>query len=220
MIYKTMSFRGEQFQVVRGETHPEYSFATFEADEAAFRETYWHPKDGEVVVDVGASYGAYALTACAMGAAVFAFEPEPTVYKDLVRSIELNAWNNRIAPINMGLWSRTCKQSMKEYAPHWPQQTITEDYQMVTLDAALEGFGGVSRLDWLKIDVEGAEVHALLGAVSSIRRYRPRLIVEVHTFMNPDLMPEVKAILRALDYCTDDVPRDPCVMVLAKPHPR
>ena len=120
MEYKNQSFKGKEFKVIKGSTHPEYSYYTFESEESNFRNKYWNIKKDDVVFDIGSSYGSYALTACAMDAKVYAFEPEPTVFHGLVNNILINNWQNICYPFNFGLYDSETSVNMKEYAPHWP----------------------------------------------------------------------------------------------------
>lgn len=211
----TMSFRGRSFQVVEGSTHPAYSLNCFSEteDEGAFRAAHWNIQPGDVVVDVGASYGAYSLTAAVMGGRVLAFEPEPTVFVDLRRNIELNNWETKVVPLPWALWDSEGIVNMKDWAPHWPAQTITSPYRTVALDTYEP-----QKLDWLKIDVEGAEVHVLRGAAETLKRCKPTVIVEVHTFLNPELMPQCRALLEAAGYERfEEYDREPCVMLIGRP---
>ena len=66
-----IEFKNKKFFITKGSTHPEYSIFTFTDEEADFRNKYWDIKSGELVIDVGTSYGAYSLTACALSATVF-----------------------------------------------------------------------------------------------------------------------------------------------------
>jgi len=217
MEMRMQRFRGREFRVIRGTTHPEYSYFTFEEEERDLRERYWNVKEGDIVVDVGSSYGAYALTACAMGATVHAFEPEPTVFEDLLRNIVLNGWGKRCLASCHGLWSASGKIDMRSYAPHWPRQTISGDYEMETLDGVLEA-RRVQRCDWIKVDVEGAEEHVVKGALKTIAQFGPRMLIECHTFLDAGLAEKVKsAILSVREYEFEAIDRPPCVMLYAKP---
>lgn len=213
---KLIEWRGRHFKAAEGTLHPAYSLNTFD-EERAFREEHWKIKEGDIVFDVGASYGAYALSACSDGAAmVHAFEPEPSVWADLMLNIEINNWNDRCVASCLGLWSAAGEIDMAAYAPHWPQHTITGKYKSDTLDNIVVA-RGVKRMDWLKIDVEGAEMEVITGGVISLDRLRPKIIVEVHTFLDKELLPKVRTFLAAMRYDLTEVPRDPCVMLVGAP---
>lgn len=194
--------------MLQGSTHPAYSLNCFELEESDFREAHFRPTAGEVVVDVGASYGSYSLSAAAHGAEVHAFEPEPSVFADLRRNAEANGFP--IILHNSGLWDGDGSIDMASYAPHWPPGTITAPFQMATLDSF-----GLPRVDWLKVDVEGAEVEVLLGAQETLARCRPRVIVECHTFLDEALTRKCAALLRG--YAVELVDRPPCTMIVASP---
>jgi FkbM family methyltransferase len=214
MERKTQSFKGHEFNVVRGITHPEYSYFTFEEEEKDLRERLWNIQPGEVVFDVGASYGSYTLTACAMGAAVYAFEPEKTVFDDLCKNLVLNDWfYTRCVPHNKGLWSSETRMRMESYAPHWPKLAISGEYAMDTLDHMAEK-AKIGRLDWIKIDVEGAEEHVIRGALETIEKFKPNLLIECHVFLDAALVEKIKALLPG--YLFEEIDRPPCTVLYAR----
>ena len=214
-VFQT-TFKGHPFKFTWGGIHYSYSVDTFMVEEVNFRNNYWDVKAGDVVFDVGSSYGSYTLPACAVGATVYAFEPEKGVYGTLVNNIALNDWRGtRCFPANYGLYSSSSKINMKEYAPHWPAETITSDYDVRTIDEVVYE-RNIQHLDWMKIDVEGVEDHVIQGGLRSIERFRPNIIVECHDFLDPTLSSKVKDLLIPFNYVFEDVPRHPCVMVVAK----
>lgn len=203
---------GHTFRVVEGKTHPAYSIATF-AEEAEFRNAHWKPEPGQVAVDVGASYGAYALPALAAGARVYAFEPVRDVCDDLRQNVWANDWTDRCTVYQYGLWDSLSTVQMGSYAPHWPAGTAEEPFTVDTLDnwATRTELG---RLDWLKMDIEGAEERAIRGGLETIERFKPELIIEVHTFLDAELPRKIRAMLPG--YSFDEYPRDPCVMLVGR----
>lgn len=206
----TATSHGHTFRIVEGKTHPGYSLSCFD-EERDFREKYFRPEPGQVVIDAGASYGSYTLPALAMGATVYAFEPEPTVRRDLARNIAENGWESRGHVRRLGLWDSAAVVSMYDYAPHWPKGTITEPFEMVRLD---DWATELERLDWLKMDIEGAEERATRGGLETIERFKPRLIIECHTFMDAELPAKLRAMLPVYSFV--EVEREPCVMLVGR----
>lgn len=216
METKKQKFKDKEFTVIKGSVHPEYSYFTFEKEEIDFRDVYWNIQKDDVVFDVGASYGTYTLSAAVMGANVFSFEPEKTVHCDLVQNILINKFEDNCLALNLGLWRDDTVIDMKEYAPHWPEQTITEKYQATSLDAICEKYN-ISKLDWVKIDVEGAEEHVIIGGLKTITKYKPNLIIECHTFLDSELVDKIKALLLSVvNYEFEEVARPPCIMLCCK----
>jgi len=213
MKESTHTFRGKTFRMLEGSTHPAYSLTCFETEEKDFREQYWDPKPGQVVVDAGASYGSYTLSAAAMGATVIAFEPDNAIFLDLLRNVEENGFQDRVTIQRLGLWDRTDSVDLKSYAPHWPAGTVANTFAMVPLDSF-----DLQQVDWLKIDIEGAEAHALRGAVKTIARCKPTLIVEVHTFLDPTLMAKCEAAIAdsGVEYWLEEVSRGECAMLIGR----
>ncbi|WP_414399286.1 FkbM family methyltransferase [Synechococcus sp. B60.2] len=62
------------------------------------------------------------------------------------------------------------------------------------VDGIVQGFG-LERCDFLIIDVEGYEGEVLRGADAVLRRFRPRLYIEIH-----DTWDEIESLLRAYGY--------------------
>ena len=67
---------------------------------------------------------------------------------------------------------------------------------MTTLAAICEEHG-VGTIDFLKIDVEGAEASILRGATRVLEELGPRLLIEMHA---PELIQECIALLRSRGY--------------------
>lgn len=118
--------------------------------------------------------------------------------------------------MNIGMWSSENVVDMKKYAPHWPEYTITGLYNVNTVDC-IAAVRVINKLNWMKIDVEGAEIHTLRGALSTIERFKPNLIIECHNFLDPKIDQKVKNLLSAVaDYEFEEVAKDTCVMLIGK----
>ncbi len=143
-------------------------------------------KQGMTVVDVGANTGIYTLQAgLIIGALgqVYAFEPVPDVYQRLLEHISLNglsnilsfpvalADTNGVATFHLG---RTSDQGSL-FRGH-TDQAITVRTQ--TLDSFLAE-QKIERVDVVKVDVEGAELHVLRGMHGLLSRAdKPTLMFE------------------------------------------
>lgn len=148
---------------------------------------WFQPRKGDVVIDVGAHIGRYTLLAAGRGAKVFSVEPEPDNFRLLLLNISLNRLRG-IVPLNCALAS-SCGL-MRLYSPAfgdkdrtsfsatWPQYTPRAfTVPCRSLDDLAEEFM-LDRVDWLKVDVEGAETQVLMGGLRTLRKVR-RLIIEI-----------------------------------------
>ena len=156
---------------------------------------YLKINDNETFVDVGANVGAYSLKIASdyksKGIKVIAIEAHPANYKALCKNIDINKFTN-IHAINKavsdhkGIVTMYERKNLKRIIPEW--YTIHETFsghqldkrysievESDTLDAILDNY----KVDFIKIDIEGAEVEALKGATNTLDRLR-KIIVEIH----------------------------------------
>lgn len=163
------------------------------SDEESIR-SYWKIKPGNIVVDVGACIGSWTLPALEMGANhVYCFEPSKEFISVLNRNIEARGWRDRVTIIDKALWHKEEKRVLYELDQsiisnfrglHYPDEYIVD---CIKLDSyPLEG------LDWMKIDIEGAELAVLIGAKETLLRFEPNIIVEIHENLIKTIIPEFK----------------------------
>jgi FkbM family methyltransferase len=158
------------------------------AEYAAFRAAV---KPGMTALDVGANVGAYSLLLgqwVGSSGAVFAFEPAPAARDGLKRHIQLNALDGvvRAVPAAVGATSSRARFLLESTAGEGRLATAHDD-DALTVDVPLttiDEFCEREKLtpDFIKIDVEGAELDVLRGARRTIHRTRGRLalFVEMH----------------------------------------
>jgi FkbM family methyltransferase len=132
--------------------------------------------EGMAVVDIGAHIGYYTLLAAGRvgkKGVVFAFEPDESNYSMLIKNIEQNGYNN-VTPVKKAVTSSTGTVRLflnaKESAEHniigkHGQKSVVVD--SVALDDFLDAGYAV---DVIKMDIEGAEMAALLGMGKIIAR--------------------------------------------------
>ena len=141
-----------------------------------------------VLVDVGASTGIYSMKAAkhvGPHGIVVAIEPFPAVLAILQRSVQANGFA-QVRLRNFCVAERTGVRTLwRNYRKPNSFSLIRRDPDAlpfsvagVTLDDLL-AWEGLHRLDYLKIDVEGAEEAVLTGARGVIEKHRPIVQVEV-----------------------------------------
>ncbi len=166
-----------------------YFFGAYEADELAFVRRWWGGRTGGVALDVGANVGHHTLAFSRIFGTVLAFEPNPEVFKELESAVRLNHIENARLHA-FGLWDRdeilmfnvppednTGMGSFKDEIPGM------EGVAKLTLpvrcgDGVLEA-AGVETIDFVKIDVQGAECEALDGLAQILEKSRPLIWVEI-----------------------------------------
>ncbi len=157
----------------------------------------FRPKEGDIVVDVGAHIGRYTIIASKMirfQGKVIAIEAHPANYDILKRNIALNKLSNVIA-LNYAVHSR--KTMVKLYEPGQEEgftiyntimsnRTTTLNNQKYievkadTLDSLLLE-NGIKEVNWIKIDVEGAEYEVLMGATTILSSNKDiSFLIEIH----------------------------------------
>lgn len=169
-------------------------------DELEVRKRWWHPQAGDVVLDVGAAIGSYTLPALAAGATVYAFCPQRIHRPQLIENVNRNSgFAERCTVLDYGLYNQagwlTCDGSAYHFVEQEPAAKDDETLQVRVLDEALQ----LDRLDWIKMDIEGSELAAIHGAEQTIRKHRPKILVENHLFMNPLLETMIGRFLWWLD---------------------
>jgi len=158
----------------------------------------------EIVIDVGASIGDFAIVLVkAFGAnKVIAVEPSRELYLYLVKNIRLNNMQGIVIPLNIALYDRE-KGTITLYGEKEGPRLLSikgrglpSEYPVTTLDRIASELG-LPSIDLVKIDTEGSELAILRGAIKSLRIYKPKLIVEVHS--RKDRL-EIIRMLAAMDY--------------------
>ena len=79
---------------------------------------------GDIVLDVGANIGVFALCAAKQGAQVYAYEPIPGTFGLLQQNIHLHGLDNMVHPRNIGLSDRSEEKIMF----HHPSMSIWDSW--------------------------------------------------------------------------------------------
>jgi FkbM family methyltransferase len=141
---------------------------------------------GMVVIDVGAHHGRYSVCASRKvgeTGLVVAIEPHPRSIEVLRKNLDLNDIKN-VRIFSLACWSeRADLHSINSSSLALHSVVVRPDSAStltgIPLDDVIEHMG-VSRVDWIKIDVEGTELAVLGGAEKTIEAFHPRLYMEFH----------------------------------------
>ena len=159
-------------------------------------------KKDDIVFDVGAHIGFFSYYAKQKGAKeVYAFEPNPYVFEILKKHAEL--WSDKIKPFEIALYSSDGFQDLS--IPHplagWSTLRDVECSQKVriktmTLDNFVKEYK-IERVDFIKIDAEGAEREIIKGARETIKNFKPRMaIAAYHLPDDKKVIPELVLSIR------------------------
>lgn len=143
--------------------------------------------ESPVVMDVGANIGIAAVTfATIPGARVLAFEPESENAALLRHNVETNGLAARVTVVEAGL--SDIRQTLRVGAgAGGDRESVFVQTGGDGVESHFEALDdvlaeqGIDRLDFLKIDTEGFDVHVLRGAAASLARHRPVMVVEFVT---------------------------------------
>ncbi len=142
-------------------------------------------KNTDVYIDIGANIGQHALFAsCLVNKGyVYAFEPNFPVYNQLVESIEINPNIKNISVYNIGLGSE--KKTEKFYVnteniggSSLLEYKNTMNAVTIEIDKGDTFLLGLEKVNFIKIDVEGFEYETLLGLQETIKKFKPKMLIE------------------------------------------
>ena len=142
------------------------------------------------ICDVGAATGLFAVAAAVRypSARVHAFEPSLRQRIMLRRNVRMNSVAHRVQLNPVGLWKAPGELAFRTHGAlsslHLvselpPNLEFGETVPVTTLDEWARRTA-VSRVDLIKMDIEGAEIEALEGAVEVLERDRPELLVQAY----------------------------------------
>ncbi len=149
-------------------------------------------KPGAIVLDVGANIGLFTKAAVEVGAQrVICMEPSPNTLRALRRNLDNPACADKVTIIPKGAWhsAETLRFTVDPIRPGRSScVTVTPEKAAYEISVDVEPIDDVvrrlrlDRVDFIKMDIEGAEVNALKGAADVLRRFKPQIAVAVeHT---------------------------------------
>lgn len=174
-------------------------------------------KRGDVVLDIGANVGSHALPMASFvgeEGKVYAFEPVPWAMNRMKRNLELNSFNNIVleamalsdtneevemkfrASFKLGSNSGVGKEGKIDDS--WWDECEQVKVRLETLDSYVS-IHKISRIDLIKLDVDGFEGKVIRGALETLKKFQPIIIMEVAPAWTKMRGDDVTVILRDME---------------------
>ena len=147
------------------------------------------PMGGNTFVDIGAAFGFYTIVGSGKvgrTGKVISIEPHPDIFDMLNRNIKFNHLTN-VVTLNYAVSSKETKVNLYSSYSILPERERKDNKKFVevdanTLDNLLQQNGiNTEDVNWVKIDVEGAELEVLRGANNVLSKSKNiTMLVEIH----------------------------------------
>jgi FkbM family methyltransferase len=158
---------------------------------------------GDIVLDCGANIGVTVQQWLQAGAKkIIAIEPAPENIECLRRNFPSEIASGQVVVYPKGVWDKDDTLTLRVDPENSAADSFvirrdgareTKQIPLTTVDKLVSELG-LDRVDFIKMDIEGAEQRALAGAQATIARYHPRL--SLCTYHLPDDPERIPALVR------------------------
>ncbi|MFV8226678.1 FkbM family methyltransferase [Christiangramia aquimixticola] len=157
-------------------------------------EQFYKIKPTDNIIDAGAFDGILSLVYAekAKHGRIFSFEPDQYNIEKINGNFKLNISVNNIQLRNKGLWSKTGKikffedGSVASSSFYKAKNSIEKIIQVIALDDFVEE-NKIEKIDFIKMDVEGAELEILKGAKKMLSQLKPNLSIATYHLVEGEL---------------------------------
>lgn len=154
-------------------------------------------KPGMICLDAGANLGEMTLHMASKvrpGGAVYSFEPVPHVHKRLASHVARNGLGSVVRAFEVALTNADGPVDMAFADPDADQQglgsIVNTNRDGLSQKSRVQGWAldsfvsehGISRLDFMKVDIQGGEWFLLEGGAKVFSRMGPDLLMEISPF--------------------------------------
>ncbi len=180
-----ISIHGQNYTVVSDDQYMSHMHGVFEPDTARILASM----ATGTVLDIGANIGLTTLLHSRLANTVHAFEPSPSTFAFLKENVDRAGIPNAILH-NVGLGEQPGNFELT-FAPQNRSGAFVSDQtqastghtieqiQIDTLDRRVD-VHSIGKVDMIKIDVEGFELHVLRGGRNTLARDRPAVVLEMN----------------------------------------
>ncbi len=167
---------------------------------------------GDIVLDIGANVGAHALPmAKAVGheGRVYAIEATDWAFQKMLVNQKLNPeLQQSLIPLQVLLTDKTKElpqhlhsswNLFKEnvHPVHGGTLNTLQQAQVMSLDELIEKLK-LQKIDFIKIDVDGFECQVFRGAIKTLTKFRPHIILELCPYVLEEQGDSIEAYLQLL----------------------
>ncbi len=177
----------------------------------------FHPEKYEVAADLGAYTGDTAeklLSSAPNIKRIYAMEPEPHAYRKLKALSERENTCGKIIPINAAAWDTDTVLEFTELSGRG--SSLEKNHHKGTRSIPVRAhitddiLSGENTVDYIKLDVEGAEYKALEGLRRTITKYHPEILVSA--YHRPDDFITLPRLIKEMcPDCRFYLRREPCL---------
>jgi FkbM family methyltransferase len=150
--------------------HKGRAYDTFEGNKLEKRLRSKFLKSKETVLDLGAFVGGWSIPAALIKCNVIAVEPNPDHVALLLANLNLNKLTAQVKP--HAVWEKDGEIIYDGY--------VTQKGTAKVPCKAINEMN-LPHIDFIKMDVEGAELQVIAGAFEIIERDKPRMLIECHS---------------------------------------
>ncbi len=172
-------------------------------------ETFYTVKKEDVVIDAGANHGYLSIyygQKVGANGKVYAFEPDAINIVEMEANIVLNPTVKNIQIQEELIWNENTKLAFFEAGSvsssiHYQPENATSILKdAITIDAFQER-ENLDRLDFIKMDIEGAEIEAMDGLVEVLEKFKPNFAIASYHWVNEEqTYKKVEAFFKAKNY--------------------
>ena len=201
--YERWSTPKGEYWIPKG-SHFVLPFNLAEQERDIYTGTEVRVKPGAVVLDCGANIGVFTRLSLERGAGkVIAIEPAPENLECLRRNFAKEIADGRVVVYPKGVWDKDDVLTLNvdphnsaadSFLIHREGGHEGNKVPLTTIDK-LVGELGLDRVDFVKMDIEGAEVRALMGGQATIAKYHP--LMALSAYHNPTDPVEVPKTVKA-----------------------
>lgn len=165
---------------------------------------YYIPKSNDVIIDAGSFKGHFSILAYYLmnkKGKIICFEPDIKNYDILKKNIKKFGLKNVII-IKKGLWN---KKTLLNFESNGEISSIlnkgNEKIKVIDIDSELKRLK-IKKINFIKMDIEGAEIEALEGMKKTLIQNKCKLaIASYHKINGEKTYKKCETFLKKLNYC-------------------